>query len=446
MHAATINWCIQHSKPSLEMSSRYRVEYALKEHRRDGLIEWIKGLLATPFVLYAVKSNGISAVDDLMVNSEAKRRYAEIFHDLELLIDDNIEMTKAGTPELSRLVQLVPSVGSFFTRLPLEKAFYIEDERRAISKRRLVAPSFNDVRLILNTAQLLEMSRFFHSKTIRDRKLQLITFDGDITLYDDGKNFDAESPILPHLIKLMAKDLYVGIVTAAGYSDANKYYERLKGLIDAVQTSPLLTGHQKENLFIMGGEANYLFRYSNEEQRLRFYSKDRWLLENMLNWSEEDIHLTLDFAQDVLNDLVHKLGSPATVVRKERAVGLVPLPGHKLIREQLEEIVLRVDKRLKQFPPARKIRWCAFNGGSDIWVDIGDKAYGVRVLQKFISSNDKINIKAENTLHVGDQFNSLGSNDYASRTAATTCWVSSPDETKNLLIDLVKYIDDWATY
>ncbi|KAI7603627.1 hypothetical protein KC319_g22066, partial [Hortaea werneckii] len=33
------------------MTTRYRVEYALKTHRRDQFIEWIKGLLAVPFVL-----------------------------------------------------------------------------------------------------------------------------------------------------------------------------------------------------------------------------------------------------------------------------------------------------------------------------------------------------------------------------------------------------------
>ena len=39
------------------MTSRYRVEYALKSHRRDEFIEWIKGLLATPFVLHADDSH-----------------------------------------------------------------------------------------------------------------------------------------------------------------------------------------------------------------------------------------------------------------------------------------------------------------------------------------------------------------------------------------------------
>ena len=53
----------------------------------------------------------------------------------------------AGTPEQSRLRFLVPSVGRFFTPLLLEQAFVEQDQRRAISSRRFVAPSFNDIRV-----------------------------------------------------------------------------------------------------------------------------------------------------------------------------------------------------------------------------------------------------------------------------------------------------------
>ncbi len=52
---------------------------------------------------------------------------------------------------------LVPSIGSFFTPLYLEAAFIYQDKHRAISSRRFVAPSFNDVRLILNTAQIMAL-------------------------------------------------------------------------------------------------------------------------------------------------------------------------------------------------------------------------------------------------------------------------------------------------
>ncbi|QPG74033.1 hypothetical protein FOA43_001352 [Brettanomyces nanus] len=451
------------------MTSRYRVDYALKEHRRDEFIQFIKGLLSTPFVLYAVKPAGtISDVEELMVDSEAKRRYAEIFHDLETLVDNHIEMTESGTSNLSRLHQLVPSIGTFFTPLPLEKAFYIEDERRSISKRRLVAPSFNDIRLILNTAQMLRLATtFMHGKDRRRKAkylsmkrssssfsgdnssgcLQLVTFDGDITLYEDGDNFSTESPLIPQLTSLLSKGLYIGIVTAAGYADAAKYKERLRGLVEALKVSTNLTDNQKENLLVVGGEANYLFRFSSEVGEFRQVDRDEWLLPDMKQWDEADINECLDFAGKNLHRLMNKLDLPAQVIRKERSVGLVPLEGHQLIREQLEEVVLRIDQDLKRFETAQRIRWCAFNGGADVWVDIGDKAYGVKILQGYLSrSLCHENIGPSNTLHVGDQFLSLGANDYASRTAATTAWVSSPEETHNLLQDLLNFIDDWAAY
>jgi IMP and pyridine-specific 5'-nucleotidase len=51
----------------------------------------------------------------------------------------------------------------------------VQDERRSISKRRLVSPSFNDIRVILNTAQAMSLSDPKHP-------VRLVTFDGDVTL------------------------------------------------------------------------------------------------------------------------------------------------------------------------------------------------------------------------------------------------------------------------
>lgn len=66
------------------MTTRYRVEYALKTHRRDQLIEWIKGLLAVPFVLHSQPTAAYDDRRDVLVTmaSTAHRRYAEIFHDV----------------------------------------------------------------------------------------------------------------------------------------------------------------------------------------------------------------------------------------------------------------------------------------------------------------------------------------------------------------------------
>jgi IMP and pyridine-specific 5'-nucleotidase len=45
----------------------------------------------------------------------------------------------------SKLKMLVPTVGRFFTPLPLKTAFLITEPQRAISQRRFVAPSFNGI-------------------------------------------------------------------------------------------------------------------------------------------------------------------------------------------------------------------------------------------------------------------------------------------------------------
>lgn len=85
-----------------------------------------------------------------------------------------VEHQKVGLDGQSKLKLLVPSIGTFFTRLPLEAAFRYQDRKRFISSRRFVPPSFNDVRLILNTAQLMGVTSA--------GRLELATFDGDVTL------------------------------------------------------------------------------------------------------------------------------------------------------------------------------------------------------------------------------------------------------------------------
>jgi IMP and pyridine-specific 5'-nucleotidase len=96
------------------------------------------------------------------------------------------------SPLPSKLKLLVPSIGPFFTRLPLEAAFKFQDRKRYISSRRFVSPSFNDVRLILNSAQIMAVTT--------NGTLQLATFDGDVTLYDDGQSLEPSSPVIPRLL------------------------------------------------------------------------------------------------------------------------------------------------------------------------------------------------------------------------------------------------------
>lgn len=273
---------------------------------------------------------------------------------------------------------LVPTVGTFFTPLYLKDAFKCQDRKRCISRRRFVAPSFNDVRLILNTAQLLGIIRSFPSS------VELITFDGDLTLYDDGENLTEDNPVIPRITRLLSHGRKVGIVTAAGYTEASKYYARLKGLLDAVHSSTVLTESQKNGLIVMGGESNFLFRYdgsrsqsssslspnsagdNDNDCKLAYVPRKEWLLDEMNLWREDDIKELLDIAESSLRACVSNLNLSVAVLRKDRAVGVYPLAGSKLHREQLEETVLVVQNTIEQSSVGSRLPFCAFNGS---WPD-----------------------------------------------------------------------------
>lgn len=409
------------------MTTRYRVEYALKTHRRDQLIEWIKGLLAVPFVLHShptavFEPNGESVDQQASV---AQRRYAEIMRDVEEIINDHIDHQKSGKPDRSKLKLLVPSVANFFTSLALHDAFIWQDQRRFISHRRFVPPSFNDVRLVLNTAQVMSL--------VRNGPLELVTFDGDVTLYDDGMCLVPENPVIAKILELMRRGSKIGIVTAAGYTEAKRYYERLFGLLNAIQTSDLPL-ESKQNLIVMGGESNFCFKFDeNSPDMLRLVPREEWLLKEMLAWHEADIKELLDLAEASLKDTVRNFRMEALVVRKERAVGIIPKDGHKFCRETLEETVLIVQKILDISEVGQRLPFCAFNGGNDVFVDIGDKSWGVLACQRIFGG-----IEGAKTLHVGDQFLSAGANDFKARLACTTAWIANPQETCQLLDEIAE--------
>ena len=105
-------------------------------------------------------------------------------------------------------------------------------------------------------------------------------------------------------------------------------------------------------------------------------------------------------------------------------IGVIPHQDKELTREQLDEFALSTQRVLKNYLQQQILRskgvdipFCAFNGGADVWVDIGNKLIGVRILQEYLST------KGEETLHVGDQFLSTG-NDLATRSACCTVWIT----------------------
>ena len=343
---------------------------------------------------------------------------------------------------------LVPSISAFFTPLALEEAFLVQDAARAISSRRFVAPSFNDIRLILNTAQLLSLIRpkataSNSSKTLTPQsQIQLLTFDGDVTLYEDGASLHSPeaNPVINRLLHFLSIDVRIAIVTAAGYTQPHNYFNRLSGLLLAVKESTTLTAQQKLNLVVMGGESNYLLVFDDTaEHCLRYTHRRNWILDVMYTWTEEAIQSLLDVAEAAFESCIETLHLQAKVLRKERAVGIFAADqGVKLNREQLEETVLVVQQVVESSlsatpkPVHSHIPFTVFNGGADVFLDIGDKSLGVQACQKWFGG-----IQPSSTLHVGDQFLSGGGNDFKARSACCCAWIASPAETVALLDEMI---------
>jgi IMP and pyridine-specific 5'-nucleotidase len=415
-----------------------------------------------PFVLLsqptAIHESSQPDVAAMAINAHG--RYSQIMKDVEELILDHIAHQQSGTAHASKLKLLVPSVGTFFTALPLQDAFNYQDAKRCISSRRFVPPSFNDIRLVLNTAQAMSI--------VRKSKLELVTFDGDVTLYDDGESLTPDNPVIPRILDLLRNGTRIGIVTAAGYLEAHKYYERLYGLLDAVASSDDLREQARNRLVVMGGEANFLFTYTPDvDCKLQSVPKADWQLPEMQSWTEENVTALLDVAERALKDCVHTMRLPVSVLRKERAVGIYPSKGIKLAREQLEETVLVTQRILVSYPRAFLIKSIILTipnrnspkpanaspsahstvsisspfkptqtnlpqtGGNDIFVDIGDKSWGVMACQQYFGG-----IEGGKSLHVGDQFLSAGANDFKARLASTTAWIANPAETVYLLDEI----------
>eukprot|EP00955_Chlamydomonas_euryale_P082518 363737-Chlamydomonas_euryale.AAC.9 len=73
----------------------------------------------------------------------------------------------------------------------------------------------------------------------------------------------------------------------------------------------------------------------------------------------------------------HKLS--VKVLRKQRSVGIIPT--NNTIYEVLEDIALTVQNQLEANVP-----FCAFNGGNDVFVDVGNKSLGLEALQDYLGA------------------------------------------------------------
>lgn len=212
---------------------------------------------------------------------------ADTFSHFELLIEEHRRTPKDAPP--SRLQQLVPTVGTFHTDLPLRQAFLAYNDKHRLTKRKHITISFNEIRHILNLAQIMALAgsetgndlKINHSEIDNDnadssQKREeeneecpstfvgpgMITFDGDQTLYSDGANFESNPRLANYLYLLLKNGVTIAVVTAAGYEyNREKYEYRLSGLLDYFKKKDL-PAEDCERFYLFGGECNYLLRVS----------------------------------------------------------------------------------------------------------------------------------------------------------------------------------------
>lgn len=513
----------------MSFSSRRR-NYLLTPHRRDGLIEWMKSMLMHSFVLDALDTTGADTFSHFEMLIDEHRRMTDKLHS-EIQSSTLHSVAASNVIVQSRLKQLVPSVGTFYTRLPLRKAFDMYNEKYGVTKRRHICISFNEIRHILNLAQLLAMIHPTSGQTVKvglpprppsaltdggksDSSVQtnteehtaecktpcmdskkgddllatprdtwslddsittpdlsparmreymgrnqrsdslaieenltqtshplpgpkLLCFDGDQTLYSDGANFEKDQKLAKYLYLLLKHGVTIAVVTAAGYEyQTNKYELRLSGLLAYFKEKGLEVD-DLERFYIFGGECNYLMRLG-KDYKLHAVREDgpggwivstRYISDAPGNWSQCEIANILDRSEASFQSSLMDQNMRARIIRKKRSVGLIPNHDEKIPREALDEAVLRIQTELEAAKIA--LPFCAFNGGRDAWVDVGNKRVGVQVLQSYLG------IPPEETLHIGDQFLNTG-NDFAARSICPCVWITSPEETTYILKSILR--------
>jgi len=393
----------------------------LSSHRKDSLIAWMKEMLHHSFAL------------------NEKESYFDTFKYFEELVEEERDFVARGVKRKSRLRQQVPTIGTFFTSLPMERAFRFYDNKYAVTRRRHSAPSFNEIRHTLNLAQIQGSGD----------SLRFISFDGDQTLYEDGGNFAHDSELSVAIRSLLTHGVYVALITAAGYGyEGPKYEQRLRGLLDGFASSKL-DAESVGRFFVVGGECNYYLRCKKTDSVVNLVrvSDEMWAQSapgpSPQEWPEEDCQRILDLAENSMKNSMEELRLRARIIRKKRGLGIISggpdsvarVPnGHgsiKLKREALDEIALRCHEVLSNAEPEVTLPWCCFNGGRDVWCDVGNKKVGVEVMQKLLG------IKVEQCIHVGDQFLYSG-NDYAAREVCPCIWITSPAETQKILAHILR--------
>lgn len=350
----------------------------------------------------------------------------------ESLIYEYIHTNARNELEQLAPTLIAPTESSLSTRhlhsaMPLSKAFRKYDMVTHIASRMMVPPQFREVRNIVNLAQVLATASLGP---------QLITFDGDGTLYPDRCTLEDDEEngtgLATRLAELMRLGVTVALCTAVGDPSPEPYEHRLRGLIGRLKDGPALKG----SLFAVGGQCNYVFRYCWEARGLVALPREEWEPAVMHAWTPERIAVVLDAAEAALKVGASRLGMEGVtrIIRKQKAVGIL-YEGkvHKSTAYFLDELALLARDAVKraQHRGDQDLPFCTFNGGRDVFVDVGTKKVGIDTLRALVGAS------RSQTLHVGDQFTRTG-NDLLARRACGTLWVDDPQETAVLMSSLLE--------
>ncbi|KAF1788756.1 HAD-like domain [Phytophthora cactorum] len=326
----------------------------------------------------------------------------EVFRYMSELMSEHAE-----SPERSRLRKFLPHLKKIFLPLDLTRAALEYDASTHFLARKRVPPTFKEVRHILNLATTNAIAG----------KLKLVTFDADDTIYEDGGTISKSSRMVQVIVELLRRGVVVSLVTAAGYpGNPGRYEERLRGILDALED---VTMEERARFLVMGGECNYLFETHTDKMTGAVGLRE-------IDGADK-VTALLDAAEVVLKEMVKELHLSARILRKERAIGIINTSEKRILYENLEEISLTLQHELRHF----QVPFCAFNGGNDVWVDIGHKALGILALQKYVFRFLPEELRDSEELR-----NIQGQED-----AATTIWISNPQETVHIMTILLRTID-----
>jgi IMP and pyridine-specific 5'-nucleotidase len=237
----------------------------------------------------------------------------------------------------------------------------------------------------------------------------------------------------------------VAVVTAAGYEYQTEKYElRLSGLL-AYFKQMGLPAEDCERFYLFGGECNYLLSLGHDYKLHPvkewgaggWQTSSKFIQESPANWEEDQVQSLLDSSEACFQSSLKELKIRGRIIRKKRSVGLIPNQDEEIPREALDETIIRVqtllETNIRSTSSAGGVRlpYCAFNGGRDAWVDVGNKRVGVHILSAYLGTS------LEETLHIGDQFLNTG-NDFAARDICPCIWITSPEETTYILKSILR--------